>query len=226
MGRHPPTYEYRASQSASFPPSGESRSAKISSDGRHPILQGAPGVPHVGTCLLVTRSEILATNIPGPYTFSFRVRTANLFLLFRWEYRALLKCSNTPVLPRQGMNSLPHNHLLILASQPAGSGARSGVPSWKPPHPDSITRPLCLLFCQGRQGEGCEQHTDVGSYRDAELHKCGPGIATMGHDSCLCSSDMITSIGPVSLLLLSSHCETKEMLDSIFQLKNRGSGPR
>lgn len=62
--------------------------------------------------------------------------------------------------------------------------------------------------------------------RDSQVHKCGPGIASMGYDSCLCSSDMIASTGPVPLLLLSSHCETKEMLDSIFQLKNRGSDPR
>lgn len=157
---------------------------------------------------LLTRTRFLATKKPGPDTLPPGVLSPFLFHFYFYYLVGTVSvrfCSNTPVLPKDGMNPLaPRAPLLPSVSTHGPQKPLSGAPAWNQHIPVCLSPPM-LQSSAGADlhREGCEQHTDVGSCRNSQLHKCGPGIASMGYDSCLCSSDMIASTGPVPFLLLS-----------------------
>lgn len=135
----------------------------------------------------ITRTWFLATKKPGPDTFPPGVLSPFYFifiLLFRWECQVLFQHAGTP--ERQDERSPSDNS---SPTQRLNSSA-SEAPSWCSDLETTTSglreSTIATSLCQGRPGEGCEQHTDVGSCRDSQLHKCGPGIASMGYDSCLC----------------------------------------
>lgn len=152
---------------------------------------------------LLTRTRFLTTKKPGPDTLPPGVLSPFLilFLLFRWECQVLFQHSGTP--ERRDERSRTDISSPTQRLNSPGSKAPGWCSGLEPTHSGlrESTNPTTL--CRGRPREGCEQHANVGSCRDSQLHKCGPGIASWGYDSCLCSSDMIASTGPVPFLLLS-----------------------
>jgi hypothetical protein len=146
-----------------------------------------------------------------------------LFLVLRWGVSGF--CSYVLVLLIKTAWTLgPHSLLSIPATQHCWSPPPCNAPTWDR-HNHGCMGPRFLSFStKGRPEEGRE-HTGVGSGQDSQLHKCGFGIASMGYDSCLCSSDMIAQTAPCLFCCCLHIVKQRGCFDSILQLKSRGGSP-